>query len=76
MHRSGRWEVRDLEHQDEGGEFIGMSEALATHLVVKNNQILPKAQKTFPIPDVIPKPEIQVVGLDDLNELFGKPSKG
>ena len=53
-----------------------MSEALATHLVVKNNQILPKAQKTFPIPDVIPKPEIQVVGLDDLNELFGKPSKG
>ena len=56
---------------DEGGEFIGMNETLAKRIKEKNDtEILPKAKAIVPIPEVVPDPEVRILGFNSIAELL------
>lgn len=56
---------------DDGGEFVGMSEAFATRVALQNNQkVLNLAREKCPIPDEIPDPVVKISSYKTVEDMF------
>ena len=56
--------------EEEGWDFIGMYEELATHIASEiTNTVLPKAMEICPIPEVVPDPIVKITSYDSVEDV-------